>query len=361
MIVGPRVFVNAWLGAGNLGDELLFERLLERLRAHTVDEVTAVSLDPADTMRRHPGVNAVEPRSLSRTVRAIRQADLVIVGPGGIIQDDTSPWSLPYQLHRPLLARLMHTPTIGYGLGVGPLRRRSSGMILRAALGASASVVVRDEPSAALLGEHGIDATATADLVVASGSPVADPIDRMVVSLRPHRPGGAIVPVRWQRDDHADSMTTAIAAALDTAARARGLTTTFVAFEPRRDHPLHEAVASKMHTIAEAITPDTDTLLSEVARARVVVATRFHAGIAALVGRRPAVLVGYAPKVRSLAARIDGIYPIVEDTIAGFADLPAAIDQAMDVDDARVSDQLSQLRAIEQANSNALARALGGG
>ena len=185
--MGSRVFVNAWLGAGNLGDELLFERLLERLRAHTVDEVTAVSLDPADTMRRHPGVSTVTPRSLSRTVRAIRRADLVIVGPGGIIQDDTSPWSLPYQLHRPLLARLLHTPTIGYGLGVGPLRRRSSGVILRAALGAAAPIVVRDEPSAALLGERGIDATATADLVVASGSPLTEPLDRMVVSLRPHR------------------------------------------------------------------------------------------------------------------------------------------------------------------------------
>ena len=352
------MFVNAWVGAGNLGDELLFERLCDRLRDNGVEQVTTVSIDPADTARRHRGVTAVTPRQLFRSLAAIRAADLMIVGPGGILQDDTSPWSLPYQLHRPMLARLVDTPIAGYGLGAGPLRRRSSGRLLRLGLGSAESLLVRDDPSAELLQERGLDPTATADLVVATETPAVEPADRIVVCLRPHTPGGAFLPVRWQTDAFDTDRIAAIAAALDSAAAANRLTTAFVAFEPHRDHPLHEAVAARMTTPAETITPDTDTLLTEVARSRLVVATRFHAGIAALVGRRPAVLVGYAPKVCSLAARLGGIYPLITDSIAGFAALPAASEQALAAEPSRIEAELGRLRAAEAINADHLRRVL---
>lgn len=356
--MGPRVFVNAWIGAGNLGDELLFERLLEQLRANGVEHITSISLDPDDTASRHPDVDTVTPRQLLRSAAAIRRATAVIVGPGGILQDDTSPWSLPYQLHRPLLARVLRTPVIGHGLGAGPLRRRSSGWLLRQAFGGAAELVVRDEPSAKTLTALGVSATATADLVIGSPKPSVKPADRMVVSLRPHRPGGAIVPVRWQTDAVSNDRLTATALALDEAARRHDLTTTFVAFEPHRDHPLHQAVAARMATTAETIVPDTDTLLAEVTQSRVVVATRFHAGIAALVGNRPAVLVGYAPKVRSLAERLDGIFPIVPHTLDGIRQLPNEIDRALAVEPNRIDAAAARLRAIESRNTALLHDAL---
>lgn len=361
--VGMRsnVFVNAWVGAGNLGDELLFERLCHRLRHHGVEQITTVSLNPEDTTRRHRGVNALTPRQLFRSARAIRAADLLIVGPGGILQDDTSPWSLPYQLHRPMLARLVGTPVTGYGLGAGPLRRRPSTWLLRLGLGSTAPLLVRDDDSAELLTTRGLTAIATADLVVATPTPRVEPADRIVVCLRPHTPGGGFLPVRWQRDTWDTERISAIATALDNAATANRLTTAFVAFEPHRDQPLHEAVAARMTTPTETLTPDSDTLLAEVARSRLVVATRFHAGIAALVGHRPAVLVGYAPKVRTLAARLSGMYPLIADSSEGFTNLPRAIEQALAVEPSRIEAELTSLRADEAINDRYLEQALHAG
>ena len=348
----PAVFVNAWVGADNHGDELLFERLQAHLDAAGVDHITVTSLDPTATRRRH-GVEAVDPRNLVRVVRAIRRADFFIVGPGGLLQDGTSPWNLPYQLHRALLARLLRVPILGMGLGADPMNRRSSGTFLRLTLGHATTVAVRDDASRAALATHGIESITTADLAFGAPAPTDPGGDAIVVSLRPRRRGGR-VPVRWQRHRLDDAQVTATAAALDRLAGELDAAVRFVAFEPHTDQPLHEAVATRMSRPASCVVPAAGGLVDEMADARVVVATRYHAGITALVADRPTVLIGYAPKVRSLAAAT-GV-PLLDDTDEALAGLAEAVHTSLLTPS--VQRLVEPLRAAEARNGELIAAAL---
>lgn len=346
-----RVFVNAWVGADNHGDELLFERLRAHLATAGVTHVTVTSLDPTETRRRHD-VDAVGPRSLAAVVRSIRRADLFIVGPGGLLQDGTSPWNLPYQLHRALLARLLRVPILGMGLGADPMNRPGSGTFLRLALGRATTIAVRDDASRRALADHGVDSVTTADL--AFGSPVPAEVGgtAIVVSLRPHRRRG-LVPVRWQQHRLDAAQIAAAAAALDRLSSELDAPVRFVAFEPHTDQPLHEAVATRMSRPATCAIPAAGRLVDEMADARLVVATRYHAGITALVAGRPTVLIGYAPKVRSLADAT-GV-PLLADTDLALAGLVDAAHEAMRSDAALAVDGL---RAAESRNGEIIAAVL---
>jgi polysaccharide pyruvyl transferase CsaB len=353
------VFVSAWVGAGNLGDELLFRRLLERLREVGADDVTVVSLDPSASESLH-GVEALHPRNLLAATNVIRRADLLVVGPGGLLQDRSSPFNLPYQLHRAMLARALRTPVIGVGLGADPMGRRGSGTVLRLGLASARAIVVRAAPSATALGDHRLTAETTADLAFATPTPSAtEPADVVAVSLRPWRSGGR-APVRWQRHPLVDEQVTATATALDQVAAETGLGIRFVAFEPHTDHPLHEAIAARLRADATCVIPTLDELVTTVADSRAVIATRFHAAVVGLVADRPVTAIGYAPKVTALAADLGDALPIVTDDRAGLTGLASAVAVARAIDPATRRNGLATLREREAANAPLLAQALGG-
>ncbi len=351
------VFVSAWVGAGNLGDELLLRRLHDRLRSAGADEITVVSLDPSATEALHP-VRAVHPRALHRVVGAIRRADLVVVGPGGLLQDASSPFNLPYQLHRAMLARATGTPVLGMGLGADPMHRRGSGALLRLGLGGADAIAVRDEPSRAVLDPHRVTAHATADLALATPTPDGgEPSPTLVVSLRPWRTGGR-VPVRWQRHALSDEQVAVTAPALDQIASKHELAVRFVAFEPHTDHPLHLAIAERMEVASTCVVPTLDELVDTVADSRAVVATRYHAAIVGVVAERPVTAIGYAPKVRALADDLGAAMPIVTDDTTGLAQLPTAVAGALAVDATERHSGLATLRDREAANAALIAQAL---
>ena len=354
------VFVSAWVGAGNLGDELLFRRLLDLLRVGGADEVTVVSLDPVATESLH-GVTAVHPRALHRVVTALRRADLVIVGPGGLLQDASSPFNLPYQLHRAILARALDVPVLGLGLGADPMHRRGSGTLLRLGLGSASTIAVRDEPSRRALAAHGVVATTTADLAVATMTVEAaeDPSSTLVVSLRPWRNGGR-VPVRWQRHALHEAQIAATATAIDQIVADTDLAVRFVAFEPHTDHPLHEAIAARLATPSTCLVPSLDELVAVVADSAAVVATRYHAAVVGLIAQRPVTAIGYAPKVQAIAAELEGTVSLVADDAGGLASLPTAVTAAMGVDANVRQTDVAGLRRREAETAALVAQALAG-
>ncbi len=348
-----RVFVNAWVGVDNHGDELLFDRLLAHLRTTGETDVTVTSFAPDATRRLHR-VDAIHPRNLAAVVWAIRNADLFVLGPGGLLQDASSPWNLPYQLHRAVLARLLRTPVLGMGLGADPMSRRMSGPLLRVALGRAEAIVVRDDTSRGALTDHRLAAVVTADLAFGSQPPPDEGGDAVVVSLRPRRRGG-LLPVKWQRQSLDDEQIRAVAKALDKVSVDLAAPVRFIALEPHTDQPLHEAVAACMTRPASCVVPAEGGLIAEMATAHLVIATRYHAGITALIAGRPTVLIGYAPKVRSLATAT-GV-PLLADTNEALADLPNAARTSFLTENADRT--LAALQAAEARNGEIIARALG--
>lgn len=322
-----RVLVCGWIGSTNLGDELVLAGVRALMRRHDAS-VLAVSIDPEQTRAVH-GVAAIDHRRFDLITRAGRQADLVVFGGGGLVQDETSPFNLPYHLGRVVPALAAGTPVIGLGLGIGPLSGlgRAEARLLRRFRG----ITVRDAASQALLAEVGVASRLGADtawhLTAAQPLPAAAPPntsqqavngafdgnhrpvveveDVVTVSLRPWSGGGGWLPVGWRAAATTPEwLIPTLARSLDRVATRTGLPVRFVALQTDRDHALHREVAAAMDTPAELVVPHLDDVVARIGAGRLVIAMRYHAGIAATMCGRPSVLVGYSPKVDALATAL---------------------------------------------------------
>lgn len=358
-----RVLVAGWVGSTNLGDELVLagvRRLLHEALGSEV-RIAAVSVDPATTRRTH-GISAIDHRRPDLVAAAARSADLVVLGGGGLIQDETSPFNLPYHLSRVRPAQRAGTPWIGLALGVGRLDT-GLGRRLATSLRHAAAVTVRDAPSLALLEELGVPGRLAADAVLHLAAPqdppprveveemmtvprpaTGPPEDVLTVSLRPWSGPGGLLPVSWRRQagEVAASFVPTVAAALDRAVARTGLPVRFVALQSDRDAALHAQVAARMSTPTQQVVPGLQDVMAEVGRGRAVVAMRYHSALAATLAGRPSVMIGYSPKVDALAAQLG----------AGSRSLAFT-----DHDLARVDDAVVELLADEQAATERVTKA----
>jgi polysaccharide pyruvyl transferase CsaB len=301
-----RVVVAGWSGTTNLGDELLLRQLIMLLDDLHCD-ATVVSGDPAATTALH-GVDALALGDVVGLWRAIKQSKGLVLGPGTLLQDQTSPVSLPWHLSRVATAVAAGRPVAAVGLGVGPLRRTGSRSLTGAALRRCTGVAVRDNASAALLAACGVRGVRTGcDLVLAMDPPTTAIHPRIAVCLRAHHPAGSKLPLRRHHAPAWDPARIAgLAAGLDDAARRTGLPLHLVAMDTDADARFHQLVADHLHTEHTLEVPTLDTVVDAVATSELVIAMRYHAGVAALVGGRPMVLIGYTDKVDALATDIMG-------------------------------------------------------
>jgi polysaccharide pyruvyl transferase CsaB len=312
------VLVAGWVGADNLGDELIFRSVQRKLESRGV-AVVAVSVDPSATHRLH-GVETVSFRDLPGTMRAIRSSQGMIFGPGGLIQDETSIWNLPAHLHRVVAARALGTPVLGMGLGAGPLDSRLGRALVRSGL-RSVTMTVRDTASAALVERCGAGpATVTADVAFGLPLPTSDAEERIVASLRPFSGGGGVLPAR-QSDLRAirdEPRVIAAARALDGLSERTGLPIHLLAFEPERDTAFHGRIAEHMRSGPTTGIAHIDSVFDEMARSRLVVGMRYHAVVAAVMAGRPSVIIGYSPKTASIADSLGDGCLFVPNEVAAY-------------------------------------------
>jgi len=356
--------VAGWSGTTNLGDELLLRCLLGLLDDLNCS-ATVVSRSPDATARTH-GVDTLAMGDVVGLWRAVRAADALILGPGTLIQDQTSPTSLPWHLSRVAIAATARRPVAGIGLGAGPLRRRSSRALAGIALGRCQTVAVRDQASAALLAACGVRGVRQGCDLALGMDPPADPVvARVAVSLRAHHAAGNLIPLRQRPNAAWDPMRiAALAASLDAVSQRTGLPLHLVAMDTDADAQFHERVAGHLRSPHTLEVPTLDSVVNTIATSQLVVAMRYHAGVAAVIGGRPVVLIGYAQKVDALAADIAAAtggraVGRVSDDPAGWAALPGTAEalHRAGVGTAQARDRLRQrLDAHRHALADVLAR-----
>ncbi len=355
-IDGPRILVSGWVGAANIGDELIFRSLAEKLEQRGVNTL-AMSTDPDETRRLH-GVDAVGWYDARGVTRAVASSNGLILGPGGLLQDETSIWNLPAHLHRVIGAKMARTPILGLGLGVGPLASGASRRLVRTAL-RSTPITVRDPDSALLAAACGLtDVTVTADLAYGLPIPVAEPVDRIVASFRPFSGSGGLIPARQAdlRTLALDDRVVAAASALDDLSRRTSLPVHLLAFEAERDAIYHDLIADHMTVPVTTGVATVDSVFEEVARSRLVVGMRYHAVVSAVMAGRPVVVIGYSPKARSLARHLGDGGLLVENDPASYPEIVGGF-ELLDRGD-RVSEFRAERRTAEAGNDAALDRFL---
>lgn len=149
-----KILWSAFIGSRNLGDEAIFTSILSQLDVDK-SQITALSINEDKT--RKFGVNTLFAKRISNLLRGIRQCDVMIVGGGGIIQDQSSILNFLYYAFQLWYAKRHKKPLILCFVGVGPIKFGLSRWIMRRIAPKIDYSIVRDAKSRQNLLDFGVD------------------------------------------------------------------------------------------------------------------------------------------------------------------------------------------------------------
>ena len=248
--------------------------------------------------------------------RFLRSVDLVIIPGTGILDDfGVRPWQMPYVLYRwSLLTRLTRTKLAYVAVGAGPIHERANRWLMRAAVGHADECSYRDEGSREFMASIGRDTSrdrVVPDIAFALTPPADD-----TARNRPTTVGlGVMAYYGWENSSargaavyrrYVDTVAEIGRRLLDLGYSVRLLVGEGTDQEAVDDlTPLLTTGPTADRAHVETGHIDTmDELFHEIALTDIVVATRYHNVVAALIMGRPTVSAGYAEKNRWLLADV---------------------------------------------------------
>jgi len=288
-------------GQRNPGDEALLASFVDALGDRPL---IATSSDPVQTESEH-GIGAVSARDPRAVARAVGRAEGVVVA-GGTIFKTLHPRSgrRPLELLRNTLAvaattRASGVPLALTGVGAAPLASRRARALARGIVNRADLLVLRDPDSARLLREAGapspfrVGADASWTRIDPPEAPTARG-DAVIVALS-HLAGGPGLAARL--------------ALILTPLQRAGLRLRLQPWQVGGrddDLALARALADLLPGPAEIVPPpaNLDDARDFFAGARLVVALRFHALVAAAAAGVPAVAYAHEAKLAGLGARL---------------------------------------------------------
>lgn len=301
-----RVLATGWYGAGNVGDELIL-RILARWCEEAGARVTTLSPFPRHTRSIH-GLEAVDAFDFSAAAESMLDADLFVLGGGGLFQThhgftvpglfDYAPGDISAYARPALMAHQMGVPTLLWAQGVGPLNGDHPREIVRDVFSKASFASVRDEVSNRTLREIGVGH----DVLVAPDPVWAFPVDRSGQrSIGATRRLGLVLR-EWSFQPGWED---AFVAAIRSAASPQNERLVWIPFQVGEEGASSAdmvLVRSLMARLGEyehevAASPDPDDMVAVLAGCDRLVCMRLHAQILALKLGRPALCIEYDPKM----------------------------------------------------------------
>lgn len=304
-----RAFVYGYYGRGNFGDEAL-RAILAKTLADCGFSGAFSEPSPADG----PAQSKMQGFKLRarRIWREWASTDVVILGGGGLLKDSSIAGGLSLSVSLlPIWGQLfLGRPLLIVGVGAGPIRDQRMHPWIRLLCELASGVFVRDPMSAQVLTTCGVDPSRIeigADLFFVTQLPGAGapPVDRelCVIALSDSD-------LYWYALEHgvdpreasrriADAAVT-IMSPMQHATLAR-LSAGDATFELGRTFEADLAVRGITADTVELDQADAEQMLSLMQRARVVLASRYHAVAAAAVAGTPVAVLALDPKCSNLA------------------------------------------------------------
>ena len=120
------ILISGCYGIRNSGDEAILLSILESLKEIDNIKVNVFSFNPNDTLKRYSdfSLNSHSHSLISnplRTINVIKNCDLFILGGGGLIQDQTSIFNIPFWLSKLVIANFLNKKTYVFANSIGPL------------------------------------------------------------------------------------------------------------------------------------------------------------------------------------------------------------------------------------------------
>lgn len=322
------VILLGWYGSANIGDETVMEATVGALRSRGIRNIHVLSTNPAQTSRKL-GVTSSRRNLGLGTLRAMRGADALVLGGGGLIQDGTSVYNLPLYALFIAVARLFRLRVICWGLGVEPIWTRLGKWLARYIVSSSQHFSVRDSGSRHLLRVAGapierVRVTADPAFLIPVPMHEANAIDaspNIVFVLRhlsDNHPGLNLhyllpvsirkrVGVGWSPPrERVEGLLNAVGAAISYAATDLGAQVHLLPLWPGRDDEILTSARDK--AIAIGADPARISLImglhtpgqvaDKIAGADLLVSMRLHALLFAATAGVPSLSLLYARKMR---------------------------------------------------------------
>lgn len=312
--IGLKIVLSGFYGLGNTGDEAILKAIVDNLRAELDNpDITVFSLSPEQTARDYhvKSVYRGWRHENKKKVKALREADLLISGGGGLLQD-TYPTKflfgpLPYYLLIVFLAKLCRTKVMFFSQGIGPVTSRWGKILMKVFANRADFVTVRDEYSKDYLHSLGVkrpETVVTADIVFAFKSD-EDTTAYDSLNLSGDERIVAVAPRPWF--EHEDEYIEKLAWVLDALIEQRGVLPVFVPMEPPYDTNISKKVMAKMkfadqtRLLGDQFSPN--EFYNFIAKADLTIALRLHALIFAALSNVPHIGLSYDRKVESFLKR----------------------------------------------------------
>ncbi|GIP28727.1 polysaccharide pyruvyl transferase CsaB [Paenibacillus sp. J23TS9] len=318
MVTSPQktIVISGYYGFKNSGDEAVLQSILTALeekgkQAGVQINPVVLSIDPEWTTSTY-GVQAVHRMKLGEVRQALKNSSGLISGGGSLLQDATSPKTIPYYLGVIKLAQWMNKPVFVYSQGVGPVNRKLFNPLIKNAFKKCEYISVRDVQSAELLQSMGLQSSRI--------QVVPDP----VMGLTPESENAAsIAPdadqqlpvigisVRYWDPERRELQ--GIAEGLRAFCEKQPAHLRFLPFHFPGDEKASQEIIGQLGDIAsggskvsvcrEAVLPR--QMLAEVGQCDLVIGMRLHSLIYAANQLVPLIGVSYDPKIDHFLKRLD--------------------------------------------------------
>lgn len=297
--MGPRsILIIGNYGAGNLGDDAILAGILTDLKAigyrgrltvtHGGDNSSA---DLYKGLHKVPFVPAGLRSRFSphrhESTKAIQDADLVILGGGGLFMDTESRWAPWIWATQARACRKAKTPYICYGQSVGPLKTWWGRFLTKAVFRHAKATHVRDIASQKLLKSWGIHAVGGSDAALSWLQQEKKRIAKQAVLLIALRTWPDVDTATWNQ----------LLKPIREFAQKKKWKPILLAMDLRNED---ERIALRA-TGLEVFEPPTTTQAFEgFEKAQIVISMRLHGGLFALAAGTPILALSYSTKVSAL-------------------------------------------------------------
>lgn len=312
-----KIVISGFYGLGNTGDEAILQSIISQLRSELQHpEITVLSLSPKKTAEDHH-VNSIYRgwRHNNRgKIRALREADLLLSGGGGLLQDHYPTkflfGPLPYYLLIVFLAKLCGTKVMFFSQGIGPIRSTWGKVLIRFFGNMADFITVRDSFSKDLLLKLKVtkpETVVTADIVFAFQPEEDDAcINSLSIESKEKLVAVSVRPCPWLEDV---SYHKKLANALDQLIEQEDITPIFVPMEGLHDIKESKLVVNLMQNKNRVKILGPNFTPAQYQRffyhCEITIGMRLHFLIFSAIAGIPHIGLSYDDKVESLLKRTE--------------------------------------------------------